>query len=93
MFTIFFPKLGRVLEKYWALFLQGAGYTLLLSFITVLFGTILGSLLALMRRSPNKIVSGFATGYVEVIRVTPLLLQLYLFYFLLPELLPLLNLS
>jgi len=39
MFTNFFPNLGRVLEKYWALFLQGAGYTLLLSFITVLFGT------------------------------------------------------
>ena len=93
MFTNFFPNLGRVLEKYWALFLQGAGYTLLLSFITVLFGTILGSLLALMRRSPNKIVSGFATGYVEVIRGTPLLLQLYLFYFMLPELLPMLNLS
>jgi len=93
MFTNFFPNLGRVLEKYWALFLQGAGYTLLLSFITVLFGTILGSLLALMRRSPNKLVSGFATGYVEVIRGTPLLLQLYLFYFMLPELLPMLNLS
>jgi len=93
MFTNFFPNLGRVLAKYWALFLQGAGYTLLLSFITVLFGTILGSLLALMRRSPNKIVSGFATGYVEVIRGTPLLLQLYLFYFMLPELLPMLNLS
>ncbi|MDD4080855.1 MAG: amino acid ABC transporter permease [Eubacteriales bacterium] len=93
MFTNFFPNLGRVLEKYWGLFIQGAGYTLLLSFITVLFGTILGSILALMRRSRNKPVSGFATGYVEVIRGTPLLLQLYLFYFMLPELLPMLNLS
>jgi His/Glu/Gln/Arg/opine family amino acid ABC transporter permease subunit len=93
MFTNFVPNIGRVLSKYWALFLQGAGYTLLLSFITVLFGTVLGSILALMRRSQNKLVSGFASGYVEVIRGTPLLLQLYLFYFMLPELLPMLNLS
>ncbi len=93
MFTNFIPNMGRVLSKYWGLFLQGAGYTLLLSFITVLFGTVLGSILALMRRSKNKAVSGIATGYVEVIRGTPLLLQLYLFYFMLPEALPMLNLS
>ena len=93
MFDNFGPNIARVLEKYWGLFLQGAGYTLLLSFITVFFGTILGSALALMRRSRFKPVSALATGYVELMRGTPLLLQLYFFYFMLPELLPLLNLS
>ena len=93
MFSNFYPNLVRVLEKYWGLFLEGAGYTLLLSFITVLFGTVLGSILALMRRSKHAPLSLFATGYVEVIRGTPLLLQLYLFYFMLPDVLPMLNLS
>lgn len=87
------PNLGRVLSRYWALFLQGLGYTLLLSFIAVVGGTLLGSLLALMRRSKWALVRGFATGYVEVVRGTPLLLQLYFFYFMLPELLPSLSLS
>ncbi|NLE19549.1 MAG: amino acid ABC transporter permease [Clostridiales bacterium] len=93
MFDNFGPNIARVLEKYWGLFLQGAGYTLLLSFITVFFGTILGSALALMRRSRFKPANALATGYVELMRGTPLLLQLYFFYFMLPELLPLLNLS
>ncbi len=93
MFDNFIPNITRVLGKYWALFLQGAGYTLLLSFITVFFGTVLGSFLALMRRSRFKPVSVLATAYVELIRGTPLLLQLYFFYFMLPEVLPMLNLS
>ena len=91
MFDNFGPNIARVLEKYWGLFLQGAGYTLLLSFITVFFGTILGSALALMRRSRFKPVSALATGYVELMRGTPLLLQLYFFYFGLPMLIPALN--
>lgn len=93
MFTNFIPNFTRALSRYWALFLEGAGYTLLLSFITVFFGAFLGSLLAFMRRSRFKPLSVFATAYVEVIRGTPLLLQLYFFYFILPELLPMLNLS
>ena len=93
MFTNFGPNIVKVLGRYSGLFLQGAAITLLLSFITVFFGTILGSLLALMRRSRIKAVSGIALSFVEVIRGTPLLLQLYLITFMLPELLPMLNLS
>jgi His/Glu/Gln/Arg/opine family amino acid ABC transporter permease subunit len=93
MFNNFWPNLAKVWGRYWGLFLEGAGLTLLLSFITVLFGTVLGSLLALARRSRLKVISVPASGYVEVIRGTPLLLQLYLITFLLPEVLPMLNLS
>lgn len=93
MFTNFAPNMERVLTRYWFLFIQGAGYTLLLSFITVAFGAILGAMLAFMRRSRFKPVSLLATAYVEVIRGTPLLLQLYFFYFILPELFQPLNLS
>ncbi len=92
MFTNMIPNLGKVLSRYWALFLQGMGYTLLLSAIAVLGGTLFGSLLALMRRSKITVVRGLATGYVEVVRGTPLLLQLYFFYFMLPDLLKALSL-
>ena len=93
MFSSFVPNLVRALSRYWLLFVQGAGYTLLLSAITVFFGALLGALLALMRRSRHLPLRLFATSYVEAIRGTPLLLQLYVFYFLLPDLLPFLILS
>lgn len=83
----------RVLSKYGNLFATGLGVTLLLSAITVLFGVILGTFVSFMKTSKFKPLSVLATAYIEVIRGTPLLLQLYFFYFLLPDLLPGLELS
>jgi len=93
MYTNFMPNALRVLSRYGGLFLQGAGITLLLSAITVFFGAIFGSLLALMRRSRLGPVRWLATTYVEVVRGTPLLLQLYVFYFILPDLVRFISLS
>ena len=76
-----------LLAKYGMSFLNGLGTTLLLALISVSIGCIFGALLAIMRLSRSKIL------YTEVIRDTPLLLQLYFFYFLLPDLLPALRLS
>ncbi len=86
MFTNMIPNIEKMLGRYSGLFVEGLGYTLLLSLLTVLGGTVLGSLLALMRRSRAMPVRVIATTYVEVVRGTPLLLQLYVFYFMLPEL-------
>ena len=58
---------------------QGLGITLGLAAITVIFGTIIGGLFALVKLSKNKIVQAIAGVYVELIRGTPLLLQLWLF--------------
>ena len=72
--------------------------TVYMGLVTVLISTVSGSLMALMRRSRFGIgkfrpISWIATVYVEVIRGTPILLQLYFFYFMLPQWLPFLNLS
>ena len=82
-----------VATKFWGLFMTGLGYTLLLAAITVFFGVIIGSLVAIMRMSklsigPVRPLSLIATTYIEILRGTPLLLQLYVFYFLVPKLLP-----
>ena len=66
MFTNMVPNLGKVMSRYGFLFVQGLGYTLLLSLLTVLGGTVFGSLLALMRRSRHALVRALATAYVEV---------------------------
>jgi len=86
-------NMERVLSKYAFLFVKGLGVTLVLSLITVAFGVVIGSLFCLMRISKVKPLSWLATAYVEVIRGTPLLLQLYFFYFLLPKMLPFINMS
>lgn len=77
-----------LVQKYGDLFLKGMGITLLLAFITVLFGTMLGTVLALLKMGRFKVISFISTAYIEIIRGTPLLLQLYLFYFLVPQILP-----
>ena len=82
----------KLMVKYWDKFLfTGLGYTLSLAAITVFFGAILGSLIALLRMSKLAPFRWIAAAYTEIIRGTPMLLQLYLFYFGLPMLIPLLN--
>ncbi len=88
MFEKMIPNIFTIIERFPGLFLKGAAYTLLLSLITVFLGTVLGSLVALLRRSKIAPFRWFAIAYTEIIRGTPLLLQLYIFAFLLPALVP-----
>ena len=67
--------------KYIELFKQGLVTTVSLSALTVFFGFILALLLALMRMSKIAPLRWVATAYVEVIRATPLMVQLFLVYF------------
>ncbi len=85
----FFSNIIKILGKYWKVFLlQGVGYTLLLSAITVVCGAVLGLLLYLGRTARFKPLNWLVIAIVEVIRGTPMLLQLYIFYFLVPKVLP-----
>ena len=83
----------QVAFKYFQLFQEGLVCTVTLSALTVLFGFVLALLLALMRMSKLKLLRFLSSFYIEVIRGTPILLQLYIFYFVLPSLLPFLKLS
>lgn len=69
------------LAKYYPLYIEGAKNTLLIALFTVLIGTILGTLLALLRLSGKKILKIIATIYVEFIRGTPLYVQILVFYY------------
>ena len=87
-----FEKMAAIFLKYWDKYLiDGVSYTLLLSAITVLGGVVFASLLALMKMSKVAPLRWLSTIYIEVIRGTPMLLQLYFFYFGLPMLIPTLN--
>lgn len=71
----------ELIIKYWPLFLEGATTTVLLSFFSVIVGVGSGTLMALARLSQNKFLSKAAKVYIDIIRGTPLLVQLYLVYF------------
>ena len=77
--------------KYYPIFLQGALGTLEYAAIAVVCGTIVGTLIAVLHLSKNKILSFIANVYVTVLRGTPLLVQMYIAYFFLPMALPALN--
>lgn len=83
-----FENIVMLIQRHGGLFMKGMACTLLLAFITVLLGTVLGSVLAIGKMGRIKIFSYLSTAYIEIIRGTPLLLQLYLFYFLVPQILP-----
>lgn len=93
-FATVFENIFKLLRDYWQVFLiEGVSYTLLLSAITVFFGAIIGSLLAMAKMSRFCILRGVVTAFVEVIRGTPILLQLYFGYFIIPMMVPFLNLT
>lgn len=93
-FSQMFQNIVMLIKEYWHIYLlEGVSVTLELTVIAVLIGTILGSLVAMLKMSRFKIIRFFASVYIEIIRGTPILLQLYIFYFVLPELLPFLDFS
>lgn len=88
----FITNIARIMAKYWQTFLlQGIGYTLLLSLIAVAGGAFFGSLMALAKRSRLKILKAVVNIIVEVVRGTPVLLQLYIGVFVFPMIIPVLS--
>jgi glutamate/aspartate transport system permease protein len=65
---------------------KGFQYTVQLTVIAALGGLFFGTLLALARLSPMKWLSGFAGGYVNLMRSIPLVLVIF-WFFLMPEIL------
>lgn len=81
-------KVIKLLAKYYPVYLSGLWGTLWISAVTVLSGALLGMIVALMRMSRSKVLRAVSGAYVEVLRGTPILLQLYFFWIGLPKLVP-----
>lgn len=67
---------------------SGLLWTLLVSVFAWIIAFTLGSVLGVMRTTPLKLPRAIATTYVEVFRNVPLLVQMFLWYFVMPELVP-----
>src|SRR3546814_4529903 len=63
-------------------FMTGMAFTLKLTIFATIGAVILGTLLAMMRLSSNRFISGISGGYVNFLRALPLILIIFWFYFL-----------
>lgn len=76
------------IASYWSLLLAGAAQTVLLLVISVVFGFVLAIGLAFAQVSGGPLTRYIARGYCTFFRGTPLLIQLWLFYYGVGSLLP-----
>lgn len=74
-----------VIIKTLPILLKGCVMTVELTVITLVLGTVIGIVAALMRLSSNIVVSQISNFYTWIIRGTPMLLQLFFFYYGLPS--------
>lgn len=77
-----------VQEPYFGWLLSGLMWTILVAAAAWVIAFTVGSLIGILRTVESGPVRTAATAYVEVFRGVPLLVQLFLWYFVVPELLP-----
>ncbi len=73
-----------IIRRTFAIFLRGVSWTARLAFLSFFLGLPVGLLLALMRVQSSYLIAAPAAVYVEVMRGTPLLVQILFIYFVLP---------
>jgi len=81
-----------MLERYWSItssllpFLwQGFLETLYVSLVAIIAGSLIGALIGLIRSQRVPVLTGIFGLYIHILRGTPFLVQLYVFYFVLPN--------
>ncbi len=75
----------KFMYKWLGFIITGIGYTLLVSSLAIILACVLAVIGALGRLSRNPIANSIATMYVSLIRGTPLLVQVYMWYLALPQ--------
>jgi len=75
-----------VIQRSWVyLFREGMTFTLTLTVLAMTGGIVFGTILAMMRLGPFRWLATVAGGYVNLMRSVPLLLVIFWFYFLVPD--------
>ena len=75
-------------QTYLGWMLAGLQVTIALSVTSWIIASIVGAIMGVLRTVPSRLARGLATAYVEIFRDIPLLVQLFIWYFVVPELLP-----
>ncbi|WP_299831152.1 amino acid ABC transporter permease [uncultured Roseobacter sp.] len=75
-------------EQYLNWLISGFGWTISVALSAWCIAIVIGSLVGVGKTVPNKIVRGICATYVEIFRNVPLLVQMFIWYFAVPEMLP-----
>ena len=86
--NIFWEQSPEGTATYLDLLLSGLWFTIVVSTFAWIIALAAGSAIGVMRTLPSKWAQRFGTAYVELFRNIPLLVQLFLWYFVLPEVVP-----
>lgn len=85
---IYFEKVQGGSVTYFHWLLTGLGWTIAVSLVAWILALALGSMVGVARTTPLRWTSTVAAAWVEVFRNIPLLVQMFLWFFVVPELLP-----
>ena len=75
-------------ETYLSWLITGLGWTVSVSLCSWIIALVLGFLIGTLRTAPTRWVARLCTAYVELFRNIPLLVQMFLWFFVVPEFLP-----
>ena len=85
---IFFDEIPGGGEEYWQLLLVGVGWTLAVSACAWIIALVLGSVIGTIRTTDKPMLVRLGNAWVEFFRNIPLLVQMFLWYFVIPEFIP-----
>lgn len=86
--SIFFQELPGGGDRYVDLLISGIGWTLGVSACAWVIALVLGSLIGTLRTTESPWLARFGNAWVELFRNVPLLVQMFLWYFVIPEFIP-----
>ena len=70
-----------IVEKRYLLILSGLLQTIIITFFSIILGTIVGGFICFLRMSRSKAMVGFAKVYISIMRGTPILVLLMIFFY------------
>jgi glutamate/aspartate transport system permease protein len=85
---IFWEPVAAGEGVYWEWLISGLGWTVATALIAWVIALVLGSVIGVIRTTPVKWLVALGDAYVELFRNIPLLVQMFLWFFVLPEFLP-----
>ncbi|WP_019139574.1 amino acid ABC transporter permease [Noviherbaspirillum massiliense] len=85
---IFFEQVPDFDETWGDMLLSGLGWTLATAFFAWIMAFVLGSIIGVIRTTDRPVMVRFGNAYVELFRNIPLLVQFFVWYFVVPGLIP-----
>ncbi|WP_413730250.1 amino acid ABC transporter permease [Sodalis sp. RH22] len=86
--AVFFDTASDGAHTWWQTLVIGLGWTVATAACAFFIALVLGALAGVARNTPNRWLNSCGSAFVEVFRNIPLLMQMFLWYFVFPEMLP-----